>query len=92
MKVRLETARLLVYRLAWLLERGQAKPEDAALVKLHVSESYLRSSLDALQVHGGSGYMSELGLERDVRDAVGTRIHSGTSDLQRNIIASGLGL
>ncbi len=43
MKVRLETARLLVYRLAWLLEHGQAKAEDAALVKLHVSECYLRS-------------------------------------------------
>lgn len=92
MKVRLETARLPVYRLAWLLERGQAKAEDAALVKLHVSESYLRSSLDALQIHGGYGYMSELEFEREVRDAVGSRIHSGTSDIQRNIVASGLGL
>jgi hypothetical protein len=92
MKVRLETARLLLYRLAWLLERGEAKPHDAALVKLHVSECYLRSSLDALQVHGGYGYMSELGLERELRDAVGSRIHSGTSDMQRNIVAAGLGL
>jgi alkylation response protein AidB-like acyl-CoA dehydrogenase len=92
MRVRLETSRLLVYRLAWLLERGQAKAHDAALVKLHVSECYLSSSLDALQVHGGYGYMSELELEREVRDAVGTRIHSGTSEMQRNIVASGLGL
>lgn len=92
MKVRLETARLLVYRLGWLLENGQAKAEDAALVKLHVSECYLRSSLDALQIHGGYGYMSELELEREVRDAVGARIHSGTSEMQRNIVASGLGL
>jgi alkylation response protein AidB-like acyl-CoA dehydrogenase len=92
MKLRLESSRLLVYRLAWLLEQGQAKAEDAALVKLHVGESYLSSSLDALQIHGGYGYMAELELEREVRDAVGTRIHSGTSEIQRSIVASGLGL
>jgi alkylation response protein AidB-like acyl-CoA dehydrogenase len=92
MKLRLESSRLLVYRLAWLLEQGQAKAEDAALVKLHVGESYLSSSLDALQIHGGYGYMAELELEREVRDAVGTRIHSGTSEILRSIVASGLGL
>jgi alkylation response protein AidB-like acyl-CoA dehydrogenase len=92
MKVRLETARLLIYRLAWLLERGAARPHDAALAKLYLSECYLQSSLDALQVHGGYGYMAEYELEREVRDAVGTRIHSGTSDIQRNIIAGSLGL
>ncbi len=92
MKVRLEAARLLVYRLATLLEGNQAQAADAALAKLFVSESYLQSSLDALQIHGGYGYMSELELEREVRDAVGTRIHSGTSDMQRSIIAAGLGL
>jgi alkylation response protein AidB-like acyl-CoA dehydrogenase len=92
MKVRLETARLLVYRLGWLLERRKATALDAALAKLYLSECYLQSSLDALQVHGGYGYMSEYELEREVRDAVATRIHSGTSDIQRNIIAGFLGL
>ena len=92
MKVRLEAARLLVYRLGWLLERGKATAADAALAKLHLSESYVQSSLDALQVYGGYGYMTEYELEREVRDAIGSRIHSGTSDIQRNIIASFLGL
>lgn len=92
MKVRLETARLLVYRLGWLLERRRATPLDAALAKLHLSESYVQSSLEALQIHGGYGYMTEYELERDVRDAIGTRIHSGTSDMQRTIIARFLGL
>jgi alkylation response protein AidB-like acyl-CoA dehydrogenase len=92
MKVRLETGRLLIYRLGYLLEHGQAKQSDAALAKLYLSECYLQSSLDALQIHGGYGYMSELELEREVRDAIGTRIHSGTSEMQRNIIAAGLRL
>jgi alkylation response protein AidB-like acyl-CoA dehydrogenase len=92
MKVRLETARLLVYRLAWLLERDEATPLDAAIAKLYLSESFLQSSLDALQIHGGYGYMAEYELEREVRDAVGSRIHSGTSDIQRNLIAGFLGL
>jgi alkylation response protein AidB-like acyl-CoA dehydrogenase len=92
MKVRLETARLLVYRLGWLLEQGRSTPLDAALGKLYLSECYLQSSLDALQTYGGYGYMTEYELEREVRDAVGTRLHSGTSDVQRNIIAGFLGL
>lgn len=92
MKLRLETARLLVYRLAWLLERGEAKAHDAALVKLHVSESLLQSALDAVQIHGGYGYLSEYQIEAELRDAIGSRIHSGTSEMQRNLIARGLGL
>jgi alkylation response protein AidB-like acyl-CoA dehydrogenase len=92
MKLRLETARLLLYRLAWSLDRGQTSQLDAALTKLHVSECYLQSSLDALQIFGGYGYMTEYELERDVRDAVAGRIHSGTSDMQRNIVARYLGL
>jgi alkylation response protein AidB-like acyl-CoA dehydrogenase len=92
MKVRLETARLLLYRLAWLRGRGRVSPLEASMVKLHVSESFVRSSLDALQIHGGYGYMTEYELEREVRDAIGGRIYSGTSDMQRNIIATHLGL
>jgi alkylation response protein AidB-like acyl-CoA dehydrogenase len=92
MKVRLETSRLVVHRLAWLLDQGKATPLDAALAKLHVSESFLASSLDALQLHGGYGYVGGSELEADVRDAIGTRIHSGTSEMQRNVIAGLLGL
>jgi alkylation response protein AidB-like acyl-CoA dehydrogenase len=92
MKLRLETARLLLYRLGWLKSRGKPSPLESALVKLYVSECFVSSSLDALQIHGGYGYMTELELEREVRDAIGSRIYSGTSDIQRNIIAGYLGL
>jgi len=92
MKLRLETSRLLLYHLGWLLDTGKPAALDAALVKLHLSESFLASSLDTLQVHGGYGYMTDAQLERDVRDAVGGRLYSGTSDIQRNLAARLLGL
>jgi alkylation response protein AidB-like acyl-CoA dehydrogenase len=92
MKLRLETAHLMLYRMAGLLDAGTATDLDAAMTKLHLSESLVKSSLDAVQIHGGSGYVSETGLERDVRDALGSRIYSGTSDMQRNVIARHLGL
>jgi alkylation response protein AidB-like acyl-CoA dehydrogenase len=92
MKLRLETSRLLMYRLGWLKQNGKPAPLDSALVKLHLSESFLRSSLDTLQIHGGYGYMTESEIEREVRDAVASSIYSGTSDIQRNLIAAHLGL
>lgn len=92
MKLGLETARLLLYRLASDMDAGRAVALDSALVKLHLSETYLRLCLDALQIFGGYGYASEYELEREVRDAVGSRLYSGTSDIQRNIVAKHLGL
>jgi alkylation response protein AidB-like acyl-CoA dehydrogenase len=92
MKIRLETARLLLYRLGWLRSQGKTSPLESAMVKVHLSECFLHSTLDSLQVHGGYGYMTEFEIERNVRDAVGSRIYSGTSDIQRNIIAGHMGL
>ncbi len=92
MKIRLETARLLLHKVAWLKANGQRTQVESAMVKLYLSECFLHSSLDAVQIHGGYGYMGEYEVERDLRDAVGSRIYSGTSDIQRNIIARGLGL
>ena len=92
MKIRLEAARLCLYRYAWLKATGKPTKVDSAMAKLVVSESFLQSSLDALQIHGGYGYMQEYELEREVRDAVGSRLYSGTSDIQKNIVAGGLGL
>lgn len=92
MKVRLETARWLVYRLAWLKQQGKRAVMDAAIVKLYSSECFVQSCLDAVQVHGGYGYMREFGVERELRDAVSGTIYSGTSEIQRNIIAAWLGL
>jgi alkylation response protein AidB-like acyl-CoA dehydrogenase len=90
MKVRLEAGRLLSRRAAWLADRGELEALDASVVKLYLSEAYLQSSLDTVQLHGGQGFMTEAGLERDLRDAVGSRIYSGTSQMQRNIITEGL--
>jgi alkylation response protein AidB-like acyl-CoA dehydrogenase len=94
MKVRLETARLILYRIAWHATRniGQPAPMDAALAKLYISEAFVQSSLDAIRIHGGYGYMTEFEVERDLRDAIGGTLYSGTSDIQRNIIARLLGL
>ena len=92
MKLRLETCRLMLYRLAWLDQRGDSLALDAALTKLHLSESFIESSLDAIRLHGAQGYVQELGIERDLRDGVGGVIYSGTSDIQRNVVARLLGL
>ena len=92
MKVRLESSRLLLYWLGWLMTRGKPVRMGSAMTKLALSEAFVHSSLDALQVHGGYGYMTESELERDVRDALASRIYSGTSEIQRNIIAGCLGL
>jgi hypothetical protein len=92
MKVRLETCRPLVYRIGALKDAGKDATVEAAVAKLHVSESLVKSSLDAVQVFGGYGYMTEQLVELDVRDALGSTLYSGTSEIQRNIIARGLGL
>lgn len=87
MKLRLETSQLLLYKAAWLKSKGEPCAAEAALAKLHISESFVASSLDAIRIHGGKGYLSENGIERDLRDAAGGVIYSGTSDIQRAIIA-----
>jgi len=92
MKVQLEAARLLVYRSAWRLGHARNASLDACITKLFVSESLVNAALAAVQIHGGSGYMTEPGVERALRDAVGSTIYSGTSEMQRNIIARWLGL
>ena len=92
MKLRLETARLLLYQVAWLKQNKQPATMEAAMLKLHLSESFLSSSLDAIRIHGGDGYLTENEIERDLRDAVGGVLYAGTSDIQRNVIASMLGL
>ena len=92
MKLRLETARLLLYRVAWAKQEGESALMEAALAKLHLGEAFVQSSLDAIRIHGGDGYLSATGIERDLRDAIGGSIYGGTSDIQRNTIAGLLGL
>lgn len=92
MRVRLETCRPLVYRIGWLKNQGQSAEMAAAIAKLHVSDCFVKSSLDAIQVFGGYGYMTEQQVERDLRDAVGSTLYSGTTEIQKNIVARALGL
>jgi alkylation response protein AidB-like acyl-CoA dehydrogenase len=92
MHVRLQACRPLVYRVGWLKEMNRSAHVEAAMAKLYVSDCFVQSSLDAVQILGGYGYMTEMEAERDVRDAIGSRLYSGTSEIQRNIIARGLGL
>lgn len=92
MKLRLETARMLMYKVAWLESQGKPLLLEAAMAKLYLSEMFVQSSLDAIRTHGAKGYVTEFEIERDLRDAVGGLIYSGTSDVQRNIIARLLGL
>jgi alkylation response protein AidB-like acyl-CoA dehydrogenase len=92
MYVRLEAARSLIYRVAWLKGQGRSAPTEAAAAKLFTSEAWVRSSQDAIQVHGAWGYLRDAGIERDLRDAVASTIYSGTSEIQRVVIARMLGL
>jgi alkylation response protein AidB-like acyl-CoA dehydrogenase len=92
MKVRVEAAQLLTYRAAWRLDHARSAALDGSISKLFVSESLLQSALDAVHVHGGYGFMTEYEVERTLRDAVASTIYSGTSEMQRNIIARWLGL
>ncbi|MCH2160388.1 MAG: acyl-CoA dehydrogenase family protein [Phycisphaerales bacterium] len=92
MKVRLEAARPLVYRIGRLKDDGRNAMMEAAIAKLFVSEAAVQSSLDAVQVMGSRGYLREGIVERDLRDALGSRIYSGTNEMQRVMIARLLGL
>jgi alkylation response protein AidB-like acyl-CoA dehydrogenase len=92
MYLRLQAARLLIYQAAWLGQQGKPAVAEAAAAKLFTSEAWVASSLDAIQIHGAYGYMTEAGIERDLRDAVGSTIYSGTSQIQRVILARMLGL
>jgi alkylation response protein AidB-like acyl-CoA dehydrogenase len=92
MKIAVDAARALVLRVGWLMDRGHDTMVQAAVAKTFVSEAAVRTHLDAIQVFGGYGYMTESEIERGLRDAVGGTIYSGTSEIQRRIIARGLGL
>lgn len=92
MKVRLDTCRPLVYRIGAIKDANRDASLEAAIAKLYVSESFVKSCLDAVQIYGGYGFMTEQQAERDLRDSIGSTLYSGTSEIQRNIIAHGLGL
>lgn len=92
MKIAVDAARGLVLHAGRLMDEGQSTGLESAVAKAFVSEANVRTHLDAVQIHGGYGYTTEFGIERSLRDAVGGTIYSGTSEIQRRIIARYLGL
>jgi alkylation response protein AidB-like acyl-CoA dehydrogenase len=92
MKVRLETCRPLVHKIGWLKDQGEDATLASAVAKLHVSESFVQNSLDAMRVFGARGFVTEFGVERDLRDSLGSLIYSGTNEIQKNLIAQYLRL
>jgi hypothetical protein len=92
MHLRTEAARLLVYKGAWLKQNNLPATAETAMAKLYLSEALMQSSLNVIQILGGYGYTVEYEAERDLRDAIGGRLYSGTSEIQQNLIARALGI
>lgn len=92
MKLTLESSRLLLYRACWEMDQGNPAVLAIALSKLAVSEGTVAAALDAVRTFGGRGYLSADGIEAALRDAVPSTIFSGTSDIQRRLIAKEIGL
>ena len=87
MAIKIEASLLLVYRAAWLKDNGENFIKEAAMAKLYASEAAMEITREAVQIHGGYGYVKETGVERLMRDAKITQIYEGTSEIQRVDIA-----
>ncbi len=92
MKMNLELGRLALYQAASLKDRRKRAALETSIAKLFISESLKQACLDAVQIHGGYGYMTEYEVERELRDSIASTIYSGTSEMQANIIARLAGL
>ncbi|HHX22422.1 MAG: acyl-CoA dehydrogenase [Tepidanaerobacteraceae bacterium] len=90
MATEVETARLLVHKAAWLKDNKLPFSKESAMAKLYASETAMRCTLKAVQIHGGYGYMKEYKVERLMRDAKITEIFEGTSEIQRMVIGKSL--
>lgn len=91
MKLRADAARLLLYRACWMKDQGLEATLEIAESKIAVSEAAVQSGIDAIQLFGGAGVRGG-GIEHMLRDAIPSTIFSGTSEIQRDLIARGLGL
>jgi alkylation response protein AidB-like acyl-CoA dehydrogenase len=92
MKVKIELSKLMLYKIGWMKMQGKKGTSETAIAKLFVSEAFVKIAMDAIQIHGANGYSTEFGIERNLRDAIASTIYSGSSEIQKNIIASWLGL
>jgi alkylation response protein AidB-like acyl-CoA dehydrogenase len=87
MAMNIEAARLLMWRAAWMRDQGERHTLESSMAKLLASETAVRAGLEAVQIHGGYGYIREYPVERFMRDAKITEIYEGTSEVQRLVIA-----
>lgn len=92
MKIRLELARLILYQVGWLKREGRLALLESTIAKIFISESLVATAMAAVEVHGARGYVTDAGIERELRDALGAPIYAGTSAVQRGILAELLGL
>ncbi|HWH66447.1 MAG TPA: acyl-CoA dehydrogenase family protein [Gaiellales bacterium] len=92
MATEVEAARNLVYKAAWLKDQGRPFAQQAAIAKLYTGELARRACNESLQIHGGYGFMDEYPISRFYRDAKVLEIGEGTNEVQRLVIARGLGL
>ena len=90
MATEVEAAKMLVYRSAWLKDEGLDYTSAAAMAKVYASEVAMRQTVEAVQVHGGYGFVKEYHVERLMRDAKITQIYEGTSEIQRMVISRNL--
>lgn len=87
MATRIEAARLMVLKAAWLKDKGLPFDKESAMAKLYASETAMWATTEAVQIHGGYGYVKEYHVERLMRDAKITQIYEGTSEVQRIVIS-----
>jgi L-prolyl-PCP dehydrogenase len=92
MKLRLDSARLLLHRACWMKTQGLESTLEVSLAKLAVSEAAVRSGLDAIQIFGALGVRADTGVSSALWDALPSTIFSGTSEIQRDLVARRLGL
>jgi len=87
MATQIEAARLMVLKSAWLKDNGQDYATASAMAKLYASEVAMNVTIEAVQIHGGYGYVKEYHVERLMRDAKITQIYEGTSEIQKIVIS-----
>ncbi|MFD4762975.1 acyl-CoA dehydrogenase family protein [Streptomyces sp. NPDC058439] len=91
-RIRLEAARLLLWQACWRLDQGTRAVLDVSMAKIAISENAVQTALEAVHLFGGAGILEETGIDVALRDALPATVFSGTSELQREIIAVEMGL
>ena len=90
METKIEAARLLCLKAAYLKDQGRDYAHASAIAKLYASQTAMDVTIEAVQIHGGYGYVREFHVERLMRDAKITQIYEGTSEIQKIVISRGL--